>query len=303
MKKFLYLFYLVGFNSFGQVDSINSGTNNNNQAIPFNWVEQIPLLENCKLLEKNLQKDCMVSSLELHIKNTLQYPEEAKKVKVESKVFTSFIINKDGEITKLEVNGKPTSFKKAFENEARRIINALPKFIPGRHKNERVDVQVMLPVEFALEELKEKKIEVREVTSEPLSVEASDIAEEYLEDYAIPFAVVEQIPLFKSCKKKESNTQRDCFQEEIKKHIKKHLKYPKEAKKNKIEARVHVIFEIDNQGKTVNVKTRSNQKGNYGNLFEQESKRIISKLPNFTPAMQRGKAVKVSYIIPINFKL
>ena len=38
-------------------------------------------------------------------------------------------------------------------------------------------------------------------------------------------------------------------------------------------------------------------------LLREEAIRIIKLLPKFKPGMQRGKAVGVSYALPINFKL
>ena len=51
----------------------------------------------------------------------------------------------------------------------------------------------------------------------------------------------------------------------MEKHVKKHLKYPKEAKKDKIEDRVITVFEIDKQGKVTNIHARG--KNPITNLF------------------------------------
>jgi len=192
-----------------------------------------------------------------------------------------------------------TSFKKAFENEAIRVLNLLPKFIPAKHNNQIVKVQAQYTVEFKLEN--SGIIRVNEtVESYPISVTAESY-EEYL-DEAIPFAVVEQIPLFENCKNVERKDQMNCFQEEISKHIKKLLKHPKEAKKNKVEDRVVTVFEIDKQGKVINIHARG-RKSEYQSLFEAEAKRIIEALPQFSPGLQRGKPVVVKYGIPISFTL
>ena len=154
---------------------------------------------------------------------------------------------------------------------------------------------------------KEEKIEKPHV---PVEIKAGDIyttevkAEtDELFDESIPFAVVEQIPLFETCKNVEKKDQMACFQEEMKKHVEKHLKYPKEAKKNNIEDRVSTHFEIDKNGKVTNIQVRSKNKDEYKTLFEEETKRIISLLPDFIPATQRKKPVTVKYAIPIIFKL
>lgn len=294
MKKYFYILILIGFNCFGQENS-----SKNEELISYNKVDIIPIFENCKNEKKDLQRDCVVNFINTHIKNNLKYPKEAKKANVESKVFCTFIINEEGKITITEAKGKPTSFKKAFENEAIRVLNLLPKFIPAKHNNQLVKVQAQYTVEFKLENT--GIIRVSEtVESYPVSVTAESY-EEYL-DEAVPFAVVEQIPLFENCKSVEKKDQMNCFYEEMKKHVEKHLKYPKEAKNKKIENKVSVHFEIDKDGKVTNIQVRGKQT-EFKSLFEEEAKRIISLLPDFIPATQRKKTVAVKYAIPINFKL
>ena len=98
MKKKFYILILIGFSCFGQVNSNNSDSNKNDEVISFNKVDQIPLFKNCKNLKKDLQRDCVVNFINAHIEKNLKYPEEAKKVNVESKVFCTFIIDKKGKV-------------------------------------------------------------------------------------------------------------------------------------------------------------------------------------------------------------
>jgi TonB family protein len=299
MKKYLSILILIGFSCFGQVNSNNSDSDKNDEVISFNKVDQIPIFENCKNEKKDIQRDCVINFINAHIEKNLKYPKETKKANVESKVFCTFIIDEEGKITITEAKGKPTSFKKAFENEAIRVLNLLPKFIPAKHNNQVVKVQAQYEVEFKLENT--GIIRVSEtVESYPVSVTAESYAE-YL-DEAVPFAVVEQIPLLKACKNVEKKEQINCLNEEIRKHIKNELKYPKEAEKDRIEDRVITLFEIDKNGKATNIKVRG-KKSEYQLLFEAEAKRIIEALPQFSPGLQRGKPVVVAYYIPISFKL
>lgn len=294
MKRHFYLFFLFSFSCYGQVNS-----NENQEILSYNKVDVIPIFENCKKEKRELQRDCVVNFINSHIEKNLKYPEEAKKVNIESKVFCTFTIDENGKVTVTEAKGQPTSFKKAFENEAIRVLNLLPKFIPGKLNNQLVKVQAQYTVEFKLEN--SGIIRVNEIVeSYPVSVTAESY-EEYL-DEAVPFAVVEQIPLFEVCKNVDKKDQMNCFQEEISKHIKKELKYPKEAKKNKVEDRVVTVFEIDKQGKVISIHVRG-KKSEYQLLFEAEAKRIIEALPQFSPGLQRGKPVVVKYGIPISFTL
>ncbi|UGS20303.1 energy transducer TonB [Flavobacterium cyclinae] len=297
MKKYFYIVVLLSLNCLSQVNS-----NENQEILSFNKVDVIPIFENCKNEKKDNQRDCVVNLINAHIEKNLKYPEEAKKVNLESKVFCTFIIDENGKVTVTEAKGKPTSFKKAFENEAIRVLNLLPKFIPGKHNDKLIKVQAQYTVEF---KLKDDKIEIIDYENTPIVVMSDEtiVGEPNYEDEVIPFQVVEQIPLFKECKMVELENQRECFQEQMKKHIETQLRYPEHAKQFKAQDRVITLFEINKLGYVTNIKVRSRLNDEFRILFESEAKRIIGTLPQFSPGLQRGKTVIVSYSIPINFKL
>ena len=282
------------------MSQVNS--NENQEILSFNKVDVIPIFENCKNEKRDKHRDCVVNFINAHIEKNLKYPEEAKRVNLESKVFCTFIIDESGKVTVTEAKGKPTSFKKAFENEAIRVLNLLPKFNPAKHNNQVVKVQAQYEVEFKLED---DKIEMIDYENTPIVVISEEriVAEPKYSEEVIPFQVVEQVPLFSSCKEIESTLQRECFQKEIKKHIEKHLRYPEHAKQFKAQDRVITLFEINKFGYVTNIKVRSGLNDEFRILFESEAKRIIGTLPQFSPALHRGKPVVVSYAVPIEFKL
>ena len=154
--------------------------------------------------------------------------------------------------------------------------------------------------------IEDKKIETTEVDeNKPVVVtQASDYgseggtAEEI--DEEVPFAVIEDVPVFPGCEGVAKNKRLDCFMEQMAKHIKKNQQYPERAMGDGIQGRVSVLFVIDKDGGISNVQVRG-PKG--GELLEKEAKRVIEKLPKFKPGMQRGKPVKVKYSQPITFKL
>jgi protein TonB len=119
-------------------------------------------------------------------------------------------------------------------------------------------------------------------------------------DEEVPFAVIEDVPVFPGCEKVEKSKRLECFMEQMAKHIKKNQQYPERAMEDNIQGRVSVLFVIDKDGSISNVQVRG-PKG--GELLENEAKRVIEKLPKFKPGMQRGKPVKVKYSQPITFKL
>ena len=154
--------------------------------------------------------------------------------------------------------------------------------------------------------IEDKKIETTEVDeNKPVVVtQASEYGEEggTVEelDEEVPFAVIEDVPVFPGCEGVAQNKRLECFMEQMAKHIKKNQQYPEKAMEENIQGRVSVLFVIDKDGSITNVQARG-PKG--GELLEKEALRVISKLPKFKPGMQRGKPVKVKYSQPITFKL
>lgn len=81
--------------------------------------------------------------------------------------------------------------------------------------------------------------------------------------------------------------------------IRDNTKYPEIPKENNVEGKVYVKFIIDTKGKVTGV---SIAKG-VDPYLDAEAMRVVSLIPEWSPGKQRNKAVPVSYIIPINFKL
>lgn len=165
-------------------------------------------------------------------------------------------------------------------------------------------------IEVVKDEIKieEKKIETTEIDEKKpvVVVKASEVGSTGGDldiDEELPFAVIEDIPMFPGCEGVPKAQQMDCFNEQMQKHIRKNFRYPDRATESNTQGRVSVQFVIDKQGNVTNVRTRFAGKGSDGGELEEEAKRIISKLPKFQPGKQRGKPVKVSYGLPITFKL
>src|SRR5690606_37183026 len=115
-------------------------------------------------------------------------------------------------------------------------------------------------------------------------------------DIFIPFAVIEQVPVFPDCE--YSQDKKLCFTQRMQEHIMKNIHYPEEAQELGIQGRVSVLFLIGVDGSIVDIRTRGPHE-----LLEGEARRIIEKLPKMQPGMHKGEAVRVPFSIPITFKL
>ena len=155
--------------------------------------------------------------------------------------------------------------------------------------------------------IEDKKIETTEVNeNKPVVVaqtssnygDEGGTAEEI--DEELPFAVIEDAPIFPGCENVPKNQRSACFEEQIRKFVGKNQQYPEKAMEDNIQGRVSVVFVIDKDGSITNVQARG-PKG--GELLEKEALRVISKLPKIKPGLQRGKPVKIKFSIPFVFRL
>jgi len=149
------------------------------------------------------------------------------------------------------------------------------------------------------EEVEETVIESTETSQEQEIIEVEDVmVEEVEEDIDVPFAVIEDVPVFPGCEGVAKAQLRDCFNEKMQDHIRKNFRYPEIAQEMGIQGRVSVLFTIQKDGSIGNIRLRGPDKN-----LEAEAQRIIEKLPRMTPGKQRGRPVRVPFSIPIMFKL
>jgi protein TonB len=81
--------------------------------------------------------------------------------------------------------------------------------------------------------------------------------------------------------------------------IQKATKYPSLALRNQVEGRIFVSFTVNAQGDVSDVKV---VKG-LGSGLDEETVRAVKTLPKFIPGKQNGRAVSVSFTVPITFKI
>lgn len=82
-----------------------------------------------------------------YVAENLNYPNIAKRMDVEGKVFLSFVIDKDGSITQVEVL---KGIGAGCDEEAVRVLENAPKWNPGKQRGKPVKVRMHLPIVFAL---------------------------------------------------------------------------------------------------------------------------------------------------------
>ncbi|MBQ8100678.1 MAG: energy transducer TonB [Paludibacteraceae bacterium] len=133
-------------------------------------------------------------------------------------------------------------------------------------------------VEITSEETKE------EVVIAPPVEEVKPVEEEE----EVVFVVVETMPEFPG------------GQAALFKYLSENVKYPVIAQENGIQGRVICQFVVNKDGSIVDVEVV--RSGGDASL-DKEAVRVIKSMPKWKPGKQRGKAVRVKYTVPVNFKL
>ncbi len=101
--------------------------------------------------------------------------------------------------------------------------------------------------------------------------------------------------------------------EAMMKFLSENIQYPKEARENKIEARVVLRFTVNKDGAVSDVETlTANIMGeepavenlkDISKQMEEEAVRVVKSMPDWTPAQDKGKIVSTKLVLPIQFRL
>ena len=108
------------------------------------------------------------------------------------------------------------------------------------------------------------------------------------EEEEVIFVVVESMPEFPG------------GQQALFKYLSENVEYPVIAQENGIQGRVICQFVVNKDGSIVDVEVV--RSGGDPSL-DKEAVRVIKSMPKWKPGKQRGKAVRVKYTVPVNFKL
>ena len=145
-------------------------------------------------------------------------------------------------------------------------------------------------------EVEEEVIESTETSEEEIvEVEEVEEVEEVIED--VPFALIQQVPVFPGCEK--AKDKKKCMSEKIKKFVNDEFDtgLASDLGLSGIN-RVYVQFKIDKTGNIVNVGARAPHP-----RLQREGERVVKKLPKMKPGEQRGQKVGVIYSLPITFQV
>ena len=78
----------------------------------------------------------------------IEYPRIAKESGISGRVFISFVVERDGSVTDVHIL---RGIGGGCDDEAIRVIKAMPKWTPGKQRGKPVRVQYRMPIKFTLQ--------------------------------------------------------------------------------------------------------------------------------------------------------
>jgi protein TonB len=152
-------------------------------------------------------------------------------------------------------------------------------------------------------EIEEVIIEDTETDEQEEIVEIEEVSEEVgvVEVIAdVPFAIIENVPIYPGCEDMKNNADRKkCMSEKITKFVNREFNT---GLANELglsgRQKISVQFKIDSKGNVVGIQSKAKHP-----KLQSEATRVINKLPAMTPGKQRGKPVGVIYALPIIFSV
>jgi TonB family protein len=188
-------------------------------------------------------------ALFVFLAENLNAPVSPQANKTLGQVVVKFVVFKDGTVGNI---GIMKSLAPAEDEEAMRVVKAMPKWIPGKLKGEDVNVEMGIPIRF-------------DFLAEATFVKGKLICEG-----------VDKVAIFPD------------GGEALMKYIVQNLEYPQAAKHDKIQGDVLVQFFIEKDGRvTQPIVTRGLDAS-----IEKEILRLFAKMPKWEPSRLNGEPVR-----------
>ena len=217
---------------------------------------------------------------------SLEYKTEQKELVMNNSV-------DNGEVVHIMDLDRPFVYRKEVEvvqkPKRQQQVVVLDEIIPVEENTEVVEASI---VSDPVDDVKEIDIDTVVTVDVPEDIDEED------DPKPIVMNLATKIPVFKGCENLSKKESRKCLDKKIGKLINKHFNtnLANELGLKEGKHKMYTQFVIDKTGKVVDVKVGTKHK-----RLESEAKRVVGKIPDFTPGESNGKKVSVKYTLPINF--
>ncbi|WP_294083822.1 energy transducer TonB [Proteiniphilum sp. UBA5384] len=217
-------------------------------------------------------------SAEMHrfIANTLKYPADARERNEQGLVVYTFVVEKDGTLSDFNIIHRADPL---LNEEALRILQAMPPWRPARHNGEIVRAETYVPMYFRLNQ----NVAASGPAVQPTR-NYSKTDPTIMEDNTI-YTIVDKMPQY------------TYGESGLSAFIGHNIRYPREARQEGIEGRILCSFIVGNDGAISNIEVveGTNQ------ALNDEAVRVLGLMPKWIPGENNGEKVHVKCLLPIDF--
>jgi TonB family protein len=222
-------------------------------------------------------------ALEEYLNNSFGKLSKETNYKYLNKVYAKFIVKKDGSIGEtvllnmpsIKASSEDENFNISFEKVEKDFIHAIqnmPKWKPATLNGKNIESEIIIAYDFSVYD---------DGSENNLNDEKSEL------DMDKIFVFTEQHPEFPGGDNARIQ------------YISENVNYPKKAREKGTQGTVYASFIVEKDGSISNVEILRG----IGYGCDEEVIRVISSMPNWKPGIQRGKAVRAQFNMPIKFTL
>ncbi len=227
-----------------------------------------------------------------YLQSHQKYPTAALRANQEGTVQVSFVVEKSGTVSEVEVK-QPVA--PLLDAEAIRVIKAGPRWTPAHQKGQLVRQRVTVPVSFVLAPGSGETVQIPAAGSgSPQPLPPGAVA-------AAPgtSSVVGTAPSGAAIIRPEKSAQPVGGNAAFFTWIAANQKYPDLARKRHIQAKVPVEFTVQPDGSLTDARVVQK----HGSGLDEEALRLIKTAPKWEPALYQGKPIKQKMTLPVIFQL
>ncbi len=255
----------------------------------FKVAEEMPRFPGCEAeTDAETREKCAQRKLLEFVYSKLEYPEEAKQAGISGTIIVQFIVDKKGQVQNPKI---VRSIGGGTDEAVLKVIRQMPDWIPGKQRGRLVNVQFNLPIRFQL------PAEIDEAKKDPAEGESGFIDSDKV------FNVVEEMPRFPGCEDITDKRERQqCANRKMLEFVYSNIKYPQDARDEKVQGTGVVRFVIDKAGHVERYKI---VRAIHPSLDAEMDRiaRLIQDEVQWIPGKEDGNPLKVAFVLPIKFKL
>lgn len=218
---------------------------------------------------------------EMHkfIGTTLRYPADAREQNKQGLVVYTFVVEKDGTLSNFNIIHRADSL---LNQEALRILQAMPPWRPARFKGEIVRSESYVPMYFRLNPNARKASCQQPQQTQAYAKENKEI----IQNDRV-YSIVDKMPYY------------EAGEGALGEFISANIRYPRDAYENGVQGRILCSFIVGKDGKISNIEV---VEGIHPSL-DREAMRVLSMMPGWVPGQNNGENVNVKCLLPIDFKI